>query len=218
MKRRTRLLVGVGTLAVVATAAWIASPSAVLSRLAWLSADPIRFAAFLVALALVRPLLAWPTTLIAIAAGYGYGVEGFPIALALITLTSVPPYLFARRTRGDGRFSTAGERIVRTAGDVRSVTASRLLPAPSDVVSIGAGVAGVRLLPYVLGTALGEIPWAIAGVLAGASLDSLGTGSLSAAFDPRLVAAAALAALLLLVGPARSVLSERGAEHSGEQN
>ncbi|MFB6131417.1 MAG: VTT domain-containing protein, partial [Salinigranum sp.] len=175
-------------------------------RLAWLAADPVRFGVALLALALVRPLFAWPTTLLAVAAGYGYGPAGFPLALALIVLTSVPPYLVARRIRSPGtllgRAADAGARFVDAAGGTRSVTASRLIPAPSDVVSVAAGAAGVALVPFVVGTALGEVPWAVAGILAGSSFDTLSTGSLAAVVDPRLVVAAVLAGVLLLAPPA----------------
>jgi uncharacterized membrane protein YdjX (TVP38/TMEM64 family) len=210
MNRRSRLLAGLALLAVAAAAA-LSSPGPVLSRLAWLAADPLRFGAALVALAMVRPLLAWPTTLLAVAAGYGYGTAGLPLALALIVLTSVPPYLLARRVRSAGaaveRAAAVGEGFVDAAGGVRSVTASRLLPAPSDVVSVGAGAANVTLGPFVVGTALGEVPWATAGVLAGASLESPSGASLAGVFDPRLVVAGALAAALALAPPAYRYLA-----------
>lgn len=201
MKRRTRLVAGLGLFLVVAAGALLASPAWVLGRLAWLAADPLRFAAALVVLALVRPLLAWPTTLLAVVAGYGYGLAGLPVALGLIVATSVPPYLVARRNRGDGRWVAAGERARDVAGDLRSVTASRLFPAPSDVVSVGAGIAGVPLGPFALGTALGETPWALAGVLAGQSIERVHAEGLAAVVDPRLAAAGAIVAALLLAAP-----------------
>lgn len=197
--------------ACVAAAAAVASPAALSDRLAWFAADPLRLVGALCLLALVRPLLAWPTTLLAVVAGYGFGLAGAPLALGLITATSVPPYLLACRGRdgwGSGRLSAlatraagAGERAVAVAGGFRSVAAARLLPAPSDVVNVGAGLAGVRLVPFLAGTAVGEVPWAVAGTVAGASAGRVVAGGPSAAFDPRLVAAAALSGLLLLVGP-----------------
>lgn len=207
MRRHARLAAGLGLFALVAVLAWLTSPAWVLERLAWLAADPLRLAGALLILALVRPVLAWPTTLIAVVAGYGWGLRGFPVAITLIALTSVPPFLVARRARGGGRVARAGERAVGVAGEFRSVTASRLFPAPSDVVSVGAGVAGVRLLPFVAGTAVGEVPWALAGLLAGQSLDRVLAEGLGAVVDPRLVVAAALVAVLLLAGPVYRHLS-----------
>ncbi|MFB6123704.1 MAG: TVP38/TMEM64 family protein [Haloferacaceae archaeon] len=200
MDRRRRLAVSSASLGAVAVLGWVVSPAAVVSRLAWVAGDPVRLALALCGLALVRPLFAWPTTLIAVAAGYGYGLPGVPFALALIVLTSVPPFLFARRFR-DGRVASAGERVVDETGDLRGVTASRLIPAPSDVVSVGAGVAGVSPGAFVVGTAIGELPWAVAGVVAGDSLGALTAGALAASVDLRLVVASGVVAAVLLAGP-----------------
>ncbi len=205
--RRSRFLFGLLCLGVLAAAVLVA-PGPALRWLAWLAADPLRFGLALFAVALVRPLVAWPTTLLAVGAGYGYGLVGVPYALALITLTSLPPFLVARRLGRESWVATAGERVVYEAGDLRSVVASRLLPAPSDVVSVAAGVSGVSLSTFALGTAIGELPWAVVGVLAGSSLDSLSNATLGAV-DWRLVAACALAAALLLAGPLYRVVVGR---------
>ena len=215
---------------VVAVAAVLTSPAAVLERAGWLVADPVRFLAAAVLLALVRPALAWPVTLLAVVAGYGFGLRAVPLALALMVTTSMPPYLFARRGRderaadagvGDGteagaavarvvdRVVGASERAVSVAGGTRSVAASRLLPLPSDAVSVGAGLAGVRTVPFVVGSAAGELPWAVGGTVAGASAGRIADAGLEGVFDPWLIAAAALAGLLLLAGPAyRHYVSE----------
>ncbi|WP_318568947.1 TVP38/TMEM64 family protein [Salinigranum marinum] len=207
---RSRLLVGGGVLAVVVAAALVA-PRATLARLAWLAADPLRFGVALLIVALLRPLVAWPTTLLAVAAGYGYGVLGLPYALALITLTSVPPFVVARHLGRESWVAGAGERVVSEAGGLRSVVGSRLLPAPSDVVSAAAGVSGVSLPTFVVGTTVGELPWALAGVLAGTSLDSLADASLGTV-DLRVVVAAGLAAALLLAGPVYRAFFRRADE------
>lgn len=199
--RRPRFGVRVGVggvLAVVLLAAAVTSPDAVLRRLAWATADPARFVAAAVCLALVRPLLAWPTTILAVVVGYAVGVVGVPFALALVVLTSVPPFLFARRVGRGGRVAAAGEAFVERTGDVRSVVASRLVPAPSDVVSVAAGVSGVRLRSFVAGTAVGETPWVLAGVIAGASAETLAAGDVAGAVDARLVVATAFAAAVLV--------------------
>lgn len=208
--RRSRLALGLGVLGLVAVSLLVA-PEVALRRLAWVVADPLRFGLALFVVALLRPLVAWPTTLLAVAAGYGYGLVGLPYALALITLTSVPPFVVAKRLGGESWVATQGSRVVSEAGDLRSVVASRLLPAPSDVVSVAAGVSGVSLPTFVVGTAVGELPWAVVGVLAGASLDSLAGASLGAV-DLRLVVAMALTAVLLLAGPVyRTFFAGRGA-------
>ncbi|MFC6989262.1 TVP38/TMEM64 family protein [Haloplanus sp. GCM10025708] len=200
MDRRRRLAVSSALVGAIAALGWVVSPDAALSRLSWIAADPLRLAVALCVLALVRPLFAWPTTLIAVAAGYGFGLAAIPFALALIVLTSVPPFLFAHRLR-DGRLASIGERFVDETGDLRGVTASRLMPAPSDVVSAGAGVAGVSPGAFVVGTAIGELPWAVAGVVAGDSLGALTAGALGDAIDVRLVAVAGIAAVVLLAAP-----------------
>ncbi len=154
-----RVVAGAAAALLVLVAALAVPPDVAFARLAWLAADPVRLVAALLVLAAVRPFLAWPTTLLAVLAGYGFGLAGAPLALALITLTSVPTYLLARRGRTDlsaaatssrlaagaVRAVDAGERAVAVAGDTRAVAASRLVPAPSDVVSVGAGLAGVPL-------------------------------------------------------------------------
>ncbi|MFC4357550.1 VTT domain-containing protein [Halobium salinum] len=202
MNRRTRLAAGVATLALVALLAWLVSPAVALSGLRWLAGRPALFGLVLLVLAVVRPFLAWPTTLLAVAAGYGYGLAGFPVALGLMTITAVPPYGFGRRARGQGgRVSATAERFVAETGGVRSVAATRLLPAPSDVVSVAAGVAGVRLRALLVGTALGEVPWAALGTLAGATVGTLTAGTLARVADPRVVVGAATLGALALAGP-----------------
>ncbi|ELZ96097.1 hypothetical protein C440_05415 [Haloferax mucosum ATCC BAA-1512] len=194
---RPRLAAGLA-LAVVIVGVVLSSPQAVVSRATWVAADPVRLVLVVSALAVVRPLLAWPTTLLALIVGYGLGPVGIPFALGLIVLTSIPPYRFARRYRGTNRLAEMGEQTIAVTGSVRGVTASRLLPIPSDVVSVAAGVSNVGLGAFALGTALGELPWAIGGVLAGASVETLTTESLGAVVRPEFIALAAVAGVALL--------------------
>ena len=143
--RRSRV-VG-AAVAVVAAGTLLVDPALVLRRLAWLAADPLRFLVALVAFALFRPLLAWPATLIGVAAGYGFGLVGAPVAVALLGVTALPPYLFARRVGVPAvdeagraaRLLSVADRVRADAGDRRAVTAARLLPAPSDAISLAAG-------------------------------------------------------------------------------
>jgi len=140
-------------------------PDAVLGPLTWLADDPVRFGAALIALTAIRPLLAWPTTLLAVVAGFGYGWAGVPIGVAAMVATALPPYWLARAGRvraRDGsqiadRLCGAGERLADATGGVRAVTATRLLPVPSDAVSLAAGGSGIRLRSLLFGTALGEL-------------------------------------------------------------
>lgn len=209
MNRRRRLALGSGVAFVVALGVLFTSPDAVLSVLSWLAANPLLFAVVLLAVSVVRPFLAWPTTLLAVAAGYGFGLlAGLPFAVLLMTVTALPPFLLARRARGSGRMTSVSEQFVDRTGDFRSVAASRFLPAPSDVVSVAAGVANVSVLPFLAGTAVGELPWAVAGVLLGSSLDVLSADSLAGVVDARLVAAVAVVGLLGLAGPVYRHLSD----------
>jgi len=209
MDRRVRLLAGVGLVTLVAALGILVSPGAALDRLAWIAVDPFRLTVALVVVAVVRPVFAWPTTLLAVVAGYGLGLRGFPLALGLVVVTSLPPYWVAGWGAGNGTVAATGERLVAETGDLRSVAGSRLLPLPSDVVSAGAGVAGVPLRSFALGTAIGEVPWVAAGVVAGDSFASLSTASLSAAMDLRVVVGAAILAGLAFVGPAYRLYTRR---------
>ncbi|WP_418286701.1 TVP38/TMEM64 family protein [Halorubrum sp. DTA46] len=218
MNRRSAVggyVVAGAAIAAVAAIALAASPDAVVRPVNRLVAYPLGFGVALLALAAVRPFLAWPNTLLAVAVGYGYGWGGVPFAVALLTLTALPTYWLARsgrvRARAElqvvDRLCGAGERLATTAGGVRSVAATRLFPIPSDAVSIGAGASGIRTRPFLLGTALGELPWAIVGVAVGVSVERLATptGSLSG-IEPGAVIAMAGAGVLLLAGPAYRAL------------
>jgi uncharacterized membrane protein YdjX (TVP38/TMEM64 family) len=200
--------------AALAALALAASPEAALSRLRWLATDPLRFGVAVVVLAVVRPLLAWPTTLLAVAVGFGYGWVGTPFALALVVGTALLPYGFARAGRlrlreqtADGdpsgiaeRFCRAGERFAAESGSVRAVGGTRLLPLPSDAVTVGAAAAGVGVRPFVVGTALGELPWVVCGVAVGVSLDRL-TAAGGSLVDPTVILGMAAVGALVLAGP-----------------
>lgn len=208
MYRRHRLFAGAGLVALVVALGLLVSPAAALDRLAWVAADPLRLTVALTLVALVRPLFAWPTTLLAVVAGYGLGLRGFPLALTLVVVTSLPPYWVAGRGVGGGSVAAAGERFVDEAGAVRSVAGSRLLPLPSDVVSAGAGIAGVPVRAFAVGTAVGEVPWVAVGVVAGDSFGALESVSLAAVMDPRVVVGASMLAILALAGPVYRLLQE----------
>jgi uncharacterized membrane protein YdjX (TVP38/TMEM64 family) len=213
MQRRTRLAVGGLTLVGVCLAAWFVSPTVALGQFEALASRPLLFAAVVLAVAIVRPACAWPTLLLSIGVGYAYGLAGLPLALVALVITNLPPYWFGASTAKNGRLTTAGQTLLAETGGVRGMTAARLFPLPSDAVSVAAGAVGVRLRPYLAGTALGELPWAILGVIVGRSVDHLTTGELSGAVDPWLLAGMTAMAVLLLAGPCYRVLStERSME------
>jgi len=204
-----RLLAGGLTLLGVAAAAWLVSPAVAIDAFERLASAPLLFTVVLAAVAVVRPFVAWPTLLLPIAVGYAYGVAGLPLALAALVVTSLPPYWFGISAAGSGRLTTAGERLLSETGGVRGVASARLFPVPSDAISVAAGAMRVRLRPFLAGTLLGELPWAILGILAGSSVDRLTTGDLSGAVDPWLLAGMTALAILLLAGPSYRFLSER---------
>jgi uncharacterized membrane protein YdjX (TVP38/TMEM64 family) len=208
-----RQLVGVLSVGAVAVvAAVVTSPAALFARAELLAARPGLLAVALLALYLVRPLLAWPISALSVLLGYLYGPAVIPVALAGAVVTTLPPYALARSLEHDAglfaRVGDAGAVVRRTAGDLRGTMAARLAPLPTDPVSYTAGLAGVPLRPYLVGTAAGEAPWVATAVLLGASMGQLTSVGLSA--DPLLlVTTAALAALLVVSGPAYRRLRNR---------
>ncbi|MFC7079562.1 VTT domain-containing protein [Halorussus caseinilyticus] len=114
-----------------------------------------------------------------------------------------------RRGVGTGRAPRRlGRAVLRRDGRPSGMVASRLAPAPSDPVSAAAGLSGVSTGAFVAGTAVGEVPWTVAAVLAGSSLDRLSTAGLNA-IGWELLAAAAAVAVALLAGPAYRAASAR---------
>ncbi|OLZ42628.1 hypothetical protein A6E15_04545 [Natrinema saccharevitans] len=200
----------------------LVSPPTAIGAVDSLAADPLPFGLVVAALYLVRPLLAWPTTPLAAVVGYGYGVAvGVPVALAGVVVTVLPIFLAARWIAGDesvsgncdesGFLERAGDaagRYYETAGPLRGVVASRLAPIPSDVATCAAAVSGVPHRWFLVGTAIGELPWTVAAVVVGASAATATTGGIG---DAGLAVSLAglLAACLLLAGPAYRTLRSR---------
>ncbi|MGN8217297.1 TVP38/TMEM64 family protein [Halococcus morrhuae DSM 1307] len=217
MSRARRRLAGVAAIVgVVALAALTISPSALLDRIAGLRSRPFVFALVVVGLYLGRPLVAWPMSLCSAVVGYGYGLVGTPFALAGVLLTCLPPYVLGRYA-GDasalGRIGHAGERFFARTGGARGVAAARLAPLPADPVSVGAGLSGVGLRRYLLGTLVGEVPWTVAAVFAGSSLSTLAVAGLESASVELGLAAGAIA-VLALAGPAYEYLRDRRAHQN----
>lgn len=207
LRKRPRVVAGVLALCVLVGAALFTDPDRVLRALDGLADRPIAFVLLLCGYAIVRPALAWPTLILPIAAGYAFGAWGFLPAIVLLTLTGIPPYVVARRASGTGVTTRIGHRVVTETGGFRGVAAARFLPLPSDVISIAAGVADVRFRPYLAGTAVGETPWAVLGILVGLSIERLFAGELDGV-DPLFVAGFGAVGVLLLAGPAYRLLSE----------
>lgn len=206
MERATvRQLVGLaGLLGFAGGMALLFSPATVVARLEALATQPVLFVAVLVALYLVRPFLLWPVSSIALVLGYLYDpVVAIPLALAGAGLTGLPPYLVGRYARTDlglfGYIGSAGNTVTTSVGEARGVIAARLSPVPGDPISYGAGLSGVSLQPFVAGTVVGEIPWALVTVLTGASMRSLDLTRPTA--SPELVLALAGLSVLVLAGP-----------------
>jgi uncharacterized membrane protein YdjX (TVP38/TMEM64 family) len=190
----------------------VLSPAAAIGRLRSLVFSPW-FPVVLAGLYLVRPLLAWPITALSVLVGYRYGLAvGLPIALTGAVVTSLLPYAAARYLDTDAgvitRARAGSVRFFAAAGDFRGVTAARLAPTPAEVVSVAAGMGRVSVPAFVAGTAVGELPWTIAAVVAGRSTRELSLSGLETA-DPLLVGSGILAAVVLLAGPAYRLVRER---------
>lgn len=206
MNRATqRQLVGVaGLVGVAVAAAFLSSPETVIGELEALAARPLLFVVALVAIYLVRPFLLWPVSSIALVLGYLYDPAlAFPVALAGAALTAMPPYLIGRYAKSDvGIFAPvchSGEQVVDAVGETRGVIAARFSPIPGDPVSYAAGLSGISLRPFLTGTVVGEIPWALVAVTAGASMRSLTLSEFTVSAE--LVVALAGLAILVLAGP-----------------
>ncbi len=234
-----RALAGLIAVSAAVAAGLLVSPSRTVETVGSLSTDPVLFTAVVAGLYLVRPLFAWPTTPLAIVVGYGYGVAlGVPIALFGVIATVTPVFfgvrwLANREATADGppepssehsdgatlstiahRARSAIDRYYATAGPLRGVIASRLAPIPSDVSTAAAAVSGVRLRQFVVGTAIGELPWTIAGVVVGASAATVTTDGLGEV-GLTLTVVCAVAAGLLLAGPAYRLVRTRASSTGG---
>ncbi len=208
MRLADRRLVALSTLAFVLGAALLISKATVMAGVETVASDPALFAIAVVLLYALRPLVLWPTTLVAVAVGYGFGIAlGFPIALLGAVFTSIPAFYAGRWVAAGwdcgvaARLADAGSRFFDATGDFRGVVAGRLAPVPADAVSAAAGMGGVRLRVLAAGILVGELPWTIAAVVVGNSLHTISTGGLGS-IGTQLGVVTTLAALLLVAGPA----------------
>lgn len=187
------------------------SPANALDHIHALLASPW-FPVLLVGLYIVRPFLAWPITAVSLLVGYRYGLMvGLPVALIGAVGTSMIPYGVGRYVQSPhgwiGWVAAGSERFFTVTGDLRGLIAVRLAPTPAEPVSAAAGMAGIPLSVFVLGTAVGELPWTLAAVIAGHSMHQF---TLSAATpDAWLVLGGLLAGLVLIAGPAYRYVHRR---------
>jgi uncharacterized membrane protein YdjX (TVP38/TMEM64 family) len=203
-----RQAAGVATLALVAgVAAVVLSPAGVARALTALADRPLLFVGVVSVAYLLRFLAAWPISALSVVVGFTLGPRAVPLALAGAVVTCLPPYLLAGRFDQRGPLATLadhGDRYFTAAGGLRGIVAARLAPLPADAVSYTAGLSGVSLPAYAVGTALGELPWVTAAVLVGASAERVTTDGMAG--GPALVVGAVALAVLLLAGPAYRAL------------
>ncbi|MDS0283526.1 TVP38/TMEM64 family protein [Haloarcula onubensis] len=190
----------------VAVVALVLSPGRLIREAMHLGDHPAYLAGVIVTLYLVRPFFAWPTMPLSAFVGFVLGVGyGIPVALMGALVTCLIPYRFAERAGEQGGMfgwlGESGQRIIEVTGETRGVLAARLSPVPADPVSYGAGFAGVSTRAFVVGTFVGEIPWVVVEVVAGASMRSLTLQGLSIEALPQLLVLLGALAVLVLAGP-----------------
>lgn len=213
-----RQLLGLGGLGgLAAGASLFFSPGTILAGLETLASKPLLFVPALGVLYLVRPFLLWPVTSVAVLLGYLYGPAGFALSIVGAAFTALPPYLIGRYVRTDmGLFASVSsgcERFFSSVGDFRGVVAARFSPVPGDPISYAAGLSGVAAGPFLAGTMVGEVPWALVAVAAGASMRTLELSAFSV--SPELIVALFGLTALLLARPIYDRLAENEPAETG---
>ena len=191
-------------LALLVAGGLLVSPDAIIQRFGGFLDSPY-FPVLLALLYLVRALVALPVTALAVLVGFKYGLlVGFPVALAGSVLSTYVPYALTRYTNFESSLLREAEDVADdffdATGDLRGVITARIAPVPAQTTSVAAGAAPVPTRTYLLGTAVGEIPWVFSAVTIGTSLHRLTVSDVS--FSPWLIAGTVLATLVLLAGPA----------------
>lgn len=203
MLSRRRVAVGL-LITVAATLFVLTSPEFALSYATRTLASPW-FPVVLVGLYLVRPFLGLPITLVSALVGFRYGLEfGVPVALAGCVLTSLPAFLAGRTLPTDGRImelvGARSQHYFSVTGGLRGLVAARLAPTPAEPVSAAAGIGGLSVSTFALGTVIGELPWTLAAVALGTGLQSFDPTHVTV--DWRIGLLGGLAALVLVARPA----------------
>ncbi len=155
--------------------------------------------ALVVALVLLAPV---PRSAVSVLVGVVAGFwTGAAVAFAGGLLAAVAAFGLSRGLGRSAVLRLAGRRLARADGLVSdrgflAVLTGRLLPVmPFVAVSYGAGLTGVRFLPYLLATAIGLVPSTLLQVGVGASAGFLVERATPSA--TLLVAAVLLAAVVL---------------------
>jgi len=139
---------------------------------------------FIVAYCIFAIILA-PVVLLSITAGLAYGAWGFPLVLFSATLAATTAFIVGRYL-GRERVSNWLARDPRLQSFNRAVSDGgwqvvgllRLSPVvPFGIQNYFFAVTNIKLLPYVLATAIGMIPGIILYVYIGAIGQSIGQGS-----------------------------------------
>lgn len=210
--KRGAVTVGILLLAGVAL---LVRPDSVLGTVRAILDSPY-FPLFLLGLYVLRPFLAWPITGLSVLVGFQYGLLlGVPVALLGAVVSTLIPYSAVRYFDFDsgilGWAATESEHFFEETGDFRGLLAARIAPVPAEATSLAAGAAHVRPTVFVAGTIIGELPWAVAAVVAGHSMRRLTISNVS--FNPWLLVATAVAGAVLLAGPVLKIV--RGEDHAG---
>lgn len=132
--------------------------------------------------AVVRPVVMFPATLVTVAAGMLFGpVVGVGVALVAATTSALVVYSVGRRvgrapTKPARRSALEGwfERV--RSNSFESVLIMRLLFLPYDLVNYWCGLIGVRRRQFLAATMIGSLPGTVAFVLIGASVKRLDQG------------------------------------------
>lgn len=134
-----------------------------------------------------------------VAGGLLFGFAGAALSLSAATAGATLVFLFARSAFGDWARARAGAFVQRMAEGFRRdgfyyLLFLRLVPAlPFWAVNLAPALLGMRLVPFVVATALGSIPGSLVftafGVSLGEVFDSGEPVSLSAVFSPTTIAA-----------------------------
>jgi uncharacterized membrane protein YdjX (TVP38/TMEM64 family) len=196
------VLLGIGILA-----AWhwrgIFDPAALTALIEGSPAAPLVF----VTLHIVASLVFVPRTLLALGAGFVFGMWWGALWAALGSLLgAVAGFLLARYLAGDLATRTSWSRsaaLLSRAGEAgwRMVAVLRLVPViPHSLTNFALGLTSVRLGAYVLGSFLGQVPLTIAyadlGAAGGRALVG-GSGWQQAVLWPTLIGVSALALSLV---------------------
>ncbi|MBI4884649.1 MAG: TVP38/TMEM64 family protein [Actinobacteria bacterium] len=134
------------------------------------------------AVSLIRPLVLFPATIVAVAAGILFGpVVGVVVAAGSANASAFIGYSVGRNLRRPGESAEVSSRLGVWASRLRAnsfetVLLTRLLFLPYDLVNYGCGLLRVRRVPFVAATAIGTLPGTVAFVLVGSSVTRLDDG------------------------------------------